>query len=153
MPLIAIKPQRTHILRTPGKQQTTTCEPNTVATKLTPALVAGAMGPADDKAYNLISEAEVIGLGLRTTKAAAKAWTFSYRSHSGVSLRLTIGNAADWPLKLARDEARRLRRLVDQGNDPMAERHELRAAPTVADLVARWREEAAEEAGTLAGRR
>jgi hypothetical protein len=121
--------------------------------KAHPALVAGAMGPADDKAYNLISEAEVIGLGLRTTKAAAKAWTFSYRSHSGVSLRLTIGNAADWPLKLARDEARRLRRLVDQGNDPMAERHELRAAPTVADLVARWREEAAEEAGTLAGRR
>jgi integrase len=112
-------------------------------TKLTPALVAGAMGPADDKAYNLISDSEVIGLGLRTTKAGAKAWTFSYRSHSGVSRRLTIGNAADWPLKLARDEARRLRRLVDQGHDPMGERHELRAAPTVADLVARWRTEAA----------
>jgi integrase len=114
-----------------------------MATKLTPALVAGAMGPTDGKAYNLISDSEVIGLGLRTTKAGAKAWTFSYRTHSDISRRLTIGNAADWPLKLARDEARRLRRLVDTGHDPMGARHELRAAPTVADLIKRWRDEAA----------
>jgi integrase len=114
-----------------------------MATKLTPALVAGATGPTDGKAYNLISDSEAIGLGLRTTKAGAKAWTFSYRTHSGISRRLTIGNAADWPLKLARDEARRLRREVDTGHDPMGERHELREAPTVADLVARWRAEAA----------
>lgn len=114
-----------------------------MATKLTPALVAGAMGPTDGKAYNLISDSEAIGLGLRTTKAGAKAWVFSYRTRSGISRRLTIGNVADWPVKLARDEARRLRREVDTGHDPMGERHELRAAPTVADLVARWREEAA----------
>ena len=95
-----------------------------MATRLTPALVAAATGPADGKAYNLIADSEVIGLGLRTTKAGAKAWTFSYRTHSGISRRLTIGNAADWPLKLARDEARRLRRLVDTGHDPMGERHE-----------------------------
>jgi integrase len=114
-----------------------------MATKLTPALVAGATGPADGRAYNLISDSEVIGLGLRTTKSGAKAWTFSYRTHTGISRRATIGNAADWPLKLARDEARRLRRLVDQGKDPMGERHDLRAAPTVADLVARWRTDAA----------
>jgi integrase len=114
-----------------------------MATKLTPALVAAAIGPADGKAYNLISDIEVIGLGLRTTKAGAKAWTFSYRTHSGISRRLTIGNASDWPLKMARDEARRLRRLVDTGHDPMGERHELRSAATVADLVARWRTEAA----------
>jgi hypothetical protein len=98
-----------------------------MATKLTPALVA-AMGPADGKAYTLISDSEAIGLGLRTTKAGAKAWTFSYRTHSGISRRLTIGNA-DWPLKLARDEVRRLRRLVDTGHDPIGERHELRASP------------------------
>src|SRR5262245_36551877 len=99
-----------------------------MAAKLTPALVARAMGPADGKAYNLISDSEAIGLGLRTTRAGAKAWVFSYRTHSGISRRLTIGSAADWPLKLARDEARRLRRLVDTGHDPMGERHELRAA-------------------------
>lgn len=46
-------------------------------------------------------------------------------------------------MKLARDEARRLHRVVDNGGDPIGERHELRAAPTVADLVARWRAEAA----------
>jgi integrase len=111
--------------------------------KLTPALVAAATGPADGKAYNLISDSEAVGLGLRTTKAGAKAWVFSYRTQAGISRRFTIGNAADWPLKLARDEVRRLRRLVDTGHDPMGERHELRAAPTVADLIARWREEVA----------
>jgi integrase len=114
-----------------------------MATKLTPAMIAGATGPADGKAYNLIADSEVIGLGLRTTKAGAKAWTFSYRSHAGKSRRMTIGNASDWPLKLARDEARRLRRLVDTGHDPMAERHQSRAAPTVTDLVIQWRTDAA----------
>src|SRR3954463_4612583 len=97
---------------------------NTMGTKLTPALVAGATGPADGSAYNLISDSEIVGLGLRITKSGAKAWTFSYRTHSGIGRRLTIGNVDDWPLKLARDEARRLRRLVDQGKDPMGERHD-----------------------------
>lgn len=44
-----------------------------------------AIGSADGKAYNLISDSEVIGFGLRTTKAGAKAWTFSYRTHSGIT--------------------------------------------------------------------
>ncbi len=114
-----------------------------MATKLTPALVAAATGPTDGRAYNLIADSETIGLGLRTTKAGAKAWTFSYRTRGGISRRLTIGNAADWPLKLAREEAKRLRREVDTGHDPMGERHDLREAPTVADLVDRWRTEAA----------
>jgi hypothetical protein len=30
------------------------------------------MGPADGKAYNLISDNEAIGLGLRATKAGAR---------------------------------------------------------------------------------
>jgi len=114
-----------------------------MATKLTPALVAAATGPNDGKAYALLADSVVTGLGLRTTKAGAKAWVFSYRTHSGISRRLTIGNASDWPLTLVREEARRLRRLVDIGHDPMGERHAERGAATVADLVARWRTEAA----------
>ena len=38
----------------------------------------------------------------------------------------------------AREEAKRLKRLVDQGRDPKGERHEERAAPTVNDLVDRY---------------
>jgi hypothetical protein len=56
---------------------------------------------------------------------------------------MPIGIVADWPLLLAREEARRLRRLVDQGEDPLAARNEHREAPTVTMLIERWREEAA----------
>jgi integrase len=38
----------------------------------------------------------------------------------------------------AREEAKRLKRFVDQGRDPMRERHEERAAPTINDLVDRY---------------
>jgi integrase len=117
--------------------------------KLTPKSVAEAAGPTDGKPYILYNDSEITGLGLRVTAAAYKAFTFTYRTHSGVSRRLTIGNVDDWPLKLAREEARRLRRLVDTGRDPMGERHEQRTAPMVRDLVERWR---AEKAAALRSR-
>ena len=87
-------------------------------------------------------DTEVRGLGLRITRNNARSWIFNYRV-KGVERRLTIGAFSDWPLKLAREEAQRLRRLVDQGRDPMAERHAERAAPTVRDLFTRWQEEKA----------
>ena len=87
-------------------------------------------------------DSEVRGLGVRLTQNNARSWIFNYRV-KGVERRLTIGSFSDWPLKLARDEAQRLRRLVDQGRDPMAERHADRAAPTVRDLFQRWQEEKA----------
>jgi integrase len=87
-------------------------------------------------------DTEVRGLGLRITKNNARSWIFNYRV-KGVERRLTIGAYADWPVKLAREEAKRLRRLVDQGHDPMADRHAERVAPSVRDLYERWREEKA----------
>ena len=87
-------------------------------------------------------DSEVRGLGLRITRNNARGWIFNYRV-KGVERRLTIGAFSDWPLKLAREEAQRLRRLVDQGRDPMAERHADRTAPTVRELFARWQAEKA----------
>jgi integrase len=114
-----------------------------MALKLTPKLVAELAGPTDGKDYTLVSDSAVAGLGIRATKAGAKAAVFSYRTTGGVSRRMTIGDVKDWPLPLLREEAKRLRRRVDQGRDPMGERHELRSAPAVADLVDRWRREIA----------
>jgi len=108
----------------------------------TQALIAKVAPPVESKRYEIHYDSEVRGLGLRVTKNNARSWIFNYRVH-GIERRLTIGAAADWPLKLARDEARRLRRLVDQGRDPMAERHAERTAPTIRDLVERWRAERA----------
>ena len=87
-------------------------------------------------------DTEVRGLGVRITQNNARSFIFNYRV-KGIERRLTIGSLSDWPLKVVRDEAKRLRRLVDQGSDPMAERHADRAAPSVRDLFERWQEEKA----------
>ena len=41
----------------------------------------------------------------------------------------------------AREEAKRLKREIDGGADPIGEQEESRAAPTMADLCARFLEE------------
>jgi integrase len=60
------------------------------------------------------------------------------RRANGVERRFTIGSYPDWKVSTARKEATRLKRLVDQGFDPMGERHEDRAAPTMSDLCDRY---------------
>jgi integrase len=52
-----------------------------------------------------------------------------------------VGNFPDWSTSAARDEAKALKRRVDRGEDPMGERHEERAAPTVGDLIDRFKAE------------
>jgi integrase len=106
--------------------------------KLTAQFVTSAAAPTDGKAaYVIYYDSLVKGFGVRVTKGGAKAFVLNYRSH-GVERRLTIGNANDWPVSTAREEAKRLKRLVNVGRDPMGERHEERAAPTVADLCDRY---------------
>jgi integrase len=87
----------------------------------------------------IIYDTDVKGFGLRITVKGARAWVLNYRTTAGVERRLTIGSLPDWNVRAAREEAKRLKRLVDQGQDPMGDRHELRTAPTVADLIEQWR--------------
>ena len=82
-------------------------------------------------------DGEVKGFGLRVTKAGARSFVLTYRAN-GVQRRLTIGSYPDWKVSTARKEATRLKRLVDQGFDPMGDRHEDRAAPTMNDLCDRY---------------
>ena len=66
----------------------------------------------------------------------------NFRSQNGVERRLTIGTHRDpWLEKAARKRALQLKAQIDQGADPMAERHERREAPTIADLIELWRKE------------
>jgi len=51
---------------------------------------------------------------------------------------MTIGSFPDWPATKAREQARNLRRLIDAGRDPLAERQEQRDALTVNALVDRF---------------
>ncbi len=105
--------------------------------KLTDRFARSAAAPASNRSYAIYYDTEVKGFGLRVTKAGFRAFVLNYRSR-GVERRLTIGSFPDWKVSAAREEAKRLKRLIDQGRDPMGERHEERAAPTVNDLVDRY---------------
>jgi hypothetical protein len=79
------------------------------------------------------------GFGIRITAAGARSFVFNYRIRAtGVERRYTIGKFPDWSVGSARVEAKRLRRLIDTGIDPLGEIQAERGAPTVAELAARF---------------
>jgi integrase len=61
----------------------------------------------------------ITGFGLRVTAAGIKSFLLNYRVH-GRQRRYTIGQLGAWTAETARQEARRLRMLVDRGEDPFA---------------------------------
>ena len=67
------------------------------------------------------------GLGLRVS-ATSKSWVLGY-SVGGRERRIVIGSYPAWDVKKARARAAELRRLVDQGRDPLAKRAAVRRAP------------------------
>ena len=70
-----------------------------------------------DKAQAFLWDATAAGLGLRTTPAGKPAYVFQ-SVYQGKDLRLTIGNPSAWSIEQARDKARALQRLIDDGKDP-----------------------------------
>jgi len=70
-----------------------------------------------DKAQAFLWDATAAGLGLRTTPAGKPAYVFQ-SVYQGKDLRLTIGNPGAWSIEQARDKARALQRLIDDGKDP-----------------------------------
>lgn len=84
----------------------------------------------------------VKGFGARVTAAGAKAFVVRYRRRSDGRERLfTIGSFPDWSVGAARDEAKRLKRAIDGGADPLGEVEIDRVAPTVADLCERFEQD------------
>ncbi len=62
-------------------------------------------------------DTEQPGLGLRATPAGAKAYVFQAKLN-GETIRMTIGDPRTWTISDAQIEARRLRIIVDGGEDP-----------------------------------
>jgi integrase len=98
--------------------------------------------PAPDSGNRIHYDEAVKGFGIRVTAAGGRAFVLNYyRKSDGRERRWTIGSFPDWGTGAARDEAKRLKRLIDGGADPVGEHQDGRAAPTVADLCARFEEE------------
>jgi integrase len=82
------------------------------------------------------------GFGLRVTANGARAFVLNYRTKKTKRAgRHTIGAYGTWTLLAAREEAKRLKREIDLGGDPVREGRKLRDAPTVRDLFERFAEE------------
>jgi integrase len=86
-------------------------------------------------------DSEVSGFGLRVTANGARSFILNYRTVGGRERRKTIGAWPIWTATDARREAARLRHLVDQGGDPLAEVQAEREAPTMAELADRFEQE------------
>lgn len=110
-----------------------------MAEKLTDSKIKALVPPATGN--KITYDADVRGLGVRVTSAGARSWVFNFRAKgTGTERRITIGDTSAWTVRKAHEKAKELRRIVDDGGDPMAALHSQRAAPTVSDLAKRYME-------------
>ncbi|HYN00553.1 MAG TPA: Arm DNA-binding domain-containing protein, partial [Aestuariivirgaceae bacterium] len=87
--------------------------------------------PTPPQGNRITKDTEVTGFGARVTAANHRSFILNYRRRSdGAEKRWTIGSFPDWATTAARDEAKRLKRLIDSGQDPIGEHEAVRAAPT-----------------------
>jgi hypothetical protein len=88
------------------------------AVLLTDELIKSLLAP--ERNSRITFDTEIKGFGIRITKANARAFVLNYaRKGDGLQRRLTIGAFGAWTTKQARGEAKRLRREIDLGGDPL----------------------------------
>ena len=111
-----------------------------MSVELTDRIVRALEPPA--KGNRIAYDDRLPGFGARITAAGAIAFIVNYRRKSdGVERRYTIGAFPAWNVTAAREEAKRVKRLIDGGGDPVGELAAARGAPTVADLCERFESE------------
>jgi integrase len=111
-----------------------------MAQKLTDRIVKSL--PVPGRGNQITYDTDTKGFGIRITAAAGRAFVLNYRRKSdGRERRWTIGSFPDWATGAARDEAKRLKRSIDGGADPVGEHQGDRASPTVGDLCTRFEAE------------
>jgi len=79
------------------------------------------------KSQAFLWDSSASGLGLRATAAGTLSYIFQGKLN-GSTVRITIGSPKDWGIDHARDEARRLQRLIDADRDPREEANAQRVA-------------------------
>jgi integrase len=107
--------------------------------RLTDAIVRRLPLPATGKAITI--DADVPGFGARVTANGARSYVLRYTTKAGRERTFTIGDATVWRTTDARDKAREKRREIEDGGDPLGDIEDERAAPTMLDLIERFRSE------------
>lgn len=82
----------------------------------------------------LIWDTKTKGFNARRQFSDAITYSVIYRAHDGRQHWLKIGRHGNWTPEQARDKARSVLRLVDEGKDPAMEKYELRHGATVSEL-------------------
>jgi integrase len=85
----------------------------------------------------IFMDQDVIGFGLQVRANGRKAFTLDYTADA-FRRRVFIGDYPDWTPSAAREEAKRLKREIDAGIDPLSVRGQRREALTIADLAERY---------------
>lgn len=85
-------------------------------------------------------DADVLGLSICIYPSGSRSFMFDYRA-AGRQRRYTIGRWPEWSVAAARERAKALRRDIDAGQDPVADRDEAREAPRIPDLIDRYLKE------------
>jgi integrase len=80
------------------------------------------------------------GFGVRSYRGGGKSFFVDYRL-DGRQRRYTIGPFPRWSAEAAREQAKKLRKEIDQGVDPAGDKRARRTAPTVQDLIDRYVED------------
>src|SRR5215472_9070812 len=104
-----------------------------MAHRLTNRLVAALAGDAmqwDD-------DPKATGFGIRSYSGGSKSFFVDYRLN-GRQRRYTIGPFPRWSAEAAREQAKKLRKEIDQGVDPAGDKRARRTAPTIQDLINRY---------------
>ena len=107
--------------------------------RLTDAIVKRLPLPTTGKTITI--DAGVFGFGARVTANGARSYVLRYTTRAGRERTFTIGDASVWRTTDAREKARELRREVEDGGDPLGDIEAERAAPTMLDLIERFRSE------------
>lgn len=87
-----------------------------------------------------IFDTELRGFAVCIYRGGGRAFTLDYR-HAGRQRRMTFGRWPDWSVSAARERAKELRREIDAGGDPLAQREAVRLQPRIADLIERYCEQ------------
>ncbi|PXW68503.1 site-specific recombinase XerD [Loktanella sp. PT4BL] len=92
--------------------------------------------PLEGNSYQIF-DTDIRGLAARIQPSGNRAFTLDYR-FAGRQRRMSIGRWPEWSVTAARERAKELRRMIDEGQDPLAAKEELRTAPRISDMIDRY---------------